>query len=129
MKYFAIDYGSKRIGTAASNVEGTIAFPRTTIPNDASAVTTLVTMIAAEKAEAIVIGDTRTLEGSENPVTKAAQQFAEKLGAAAQVTIVWAREAGSTIGAGEISGTNHDDASAAAFTLQRYLDMHTRRVE
>ena len=128
MRYFCVDYGSKRIGTAVSNAEGTIAFPRTTVPNNQSAIAAIVEMIAAEKAEALVFGDTRTLEGGENPVTVEAESFAAKLGDAARITVAFAREAGSSRGASEEAG-GHDDAAAAAFILQRYLDMHTRRVE
>ena len=129
MKHFAIDYGSKRIGTAVSNAEGTIAFPRTTIANNAEALELLLRMIAEEKAETIVVGDTLTLSGRENPVTEAARRFAERLEVAAQLPFSWAREAGSTLGAAEFTGEGHDDASAAAFTLQRYLDMQKSQVE
>lgn len=129
MKHFAIDYGSKRIGTAVSNAEGTIAFPRTTIPNNADALPAILRMLAEEKAGVIVMGDTLTLSGRENTVTEAVRKFAEKLEEAAQLPLLWAREAGSTLGATEFTGEGHDDASAAAFTLQRYLDMRKSQVE
>lgn len=129
MKHFAIDYGSKRIGTAVSNAEGTIAFPRTTVANDAEALATVCRMIAEEKATILVVGDTLTISGSANPVTEAARAFAAKLEVAASVPLYWAREAGSTMGAAEFSGEAHDDASAAAFILQRYLDMQGSKVE
>ncbi len=128
MKYFCVDYGSKRIGTAVSNAEGTIAFPRVTVQNAAAAIAEIAALIAGEKAEAIIVGDTRTLEGAENPVTKEAEDFAARLGQAAQLPMIWAREAGSTMGVSDTLAT-HDDAAAAAFILQRYLDMNTRSVE
>lgn len=122
MKYLGIDYGAKRIGVAISNAEGTIAFPRTTVVHDSGAIAALTETCAHEKIEAIVVGDTRTLSGGANPVTDAAEAFAQKLAAATGLPLLWAREAGSSVAVSEAPGESHDDAAAAAFTLQRYLD-------
>ncbi len=124
MRYLGIDYGAKRIGVAISNAEGTIAFPRKTIPNDSTAIELLKEMLVAEKAEAIVVGDTRTISGEANPVTEKTEQFAKRLSESTSLPLLWAREAGSSVAVSDSApGDAHDDAAAAAFILQRYLDM------
>ncbi len=128
MKYLGIDYGAKRVGVAVSNAEGTIAFPRETILNNGQLSQALIEIILHEKPEAIVIGDTRTLEGAANPVTVEADAFAERLHEATHLPVKRAREAGSSIAASDGSD-GHDDSSAAAFILQRYLDMHPKQVQ
>lgn len=122
MKYLGIDFGSKRIGIAISNTEGTIAFPRTTIESDDAALAVLKDVCVNEKIEVLVVGDTRSLSGGANPVTEVAEAFAAKLAAATGLTVRWVREAGSSVAVSETSRESHDDAAAAAFILQRYLD-------
>ena len=34
MKFLGIDYGTKRVGTALSDSDGSMAFPHAVIPND-----------------------------------------------------------------------------------------------
>jgi putative Holliday junction resolvase len=128
MKYLGLDYGAKRIGVSISNADGTIAFPRTTVLHDDKAIAALKEICASEKIEAIVVGDTRTLSGGANPVTDAAEAFARRLAEAAGLPLQFAREAGSTVAVSEAPGEAHDDAAAAAFTLQRYLDMTLTKV-
>ncbi len=121
MKYLGLDYGSKRIGVALSNAEGTIAFPRTTLENDASLAHALKKIVEEEKPDAVVIGDTRTLEGGANAVTHQAELFGKHFAEQWNLPIRWVREAGSSV-AVSAATANHDDAAAAAFILQRYLD-------
>ncbi|MBI5645212.1 Holliday junction resolvase RuvX [Candidatus Kaiserbacteria bacterium] len=131
MRYLGIDYGSKRVGIALSNSEGTIAFPRETIAFDANLITNLARTTKKEKVDAIVVGDTRTFSGYENPITKEAKSFATQLqvATALPVHLVW--ESGSSIEAGRYApeGAGHDDAVAAAIILQRFIDMKVNRVE
>lgn len=122
MKYLGIDYGEKRIGTAVSNAEGTIAFPRTTIANDTHVVDFLKKLIDGEKIGSIVIGDARSHGGAENPVTKKTEQFMEILGKETSLPVLPAFEAWSSIEASRYTDGEKDDASAAAIILQRYLD-------
>lgn len=63
MKYLGIDYGKRWIGVAVSNDEGTIAFPRAVIPNDATAHSFVQRMIEEEHIDTAVVGDTRALTG------------------------------------------------------------------
>lgn len=131
MKYLGIDYGTKRVGIAVSDADGTIAFPRAAFPNDAKLVDEIAALVEREGVEALVIGDTKTHGGAENPVTKEARAFAEKLEKRIGVPVTPAFELWSSIEASRYApeGKGHDDASAAAIILQRYLEMHTGRVE
>jgi putative Holliday junction resolvase len=125
MKYLGIDYGAKRIGVAVSDVDGTIAFPRGTLENDSHVVEHIARRVEGENAEVIVIGDTRSFSGLENPVTKESDEFAGRLKNATGLPVIRAWEAGSSIEASRYApeSQQHDDASAAAIILQRYLDM------
>lgn len=132
MKYLGIDYGSKRVGTAVSNAEGTIAFPRPTFPNDKNLFAELLKIIQDEKIESIVIGDTRSHGGAENPVTAQAEAFMEDLARETGKPVSRAFEVFSSIEASRYApyspGTRqHDDSAAAAIILQRHLEMRGSR--
>ncbi len=122
MRYLCVDYGEKRIGLAISSED--IAFPRGVIENDAGLFDTLAEIIVKEKVSAIVVGDTRSFGGLENPITKEAETFVDRLRVGTGLPVVLAVEAGSSVEALRYapSDQKHDDA-AAAFILQRYLDM------
>lgn len=126
VKYLGIDYGSKRIGTAVSNAEGTIAFPRSTLANDAALVASLQDLVQAEKIERIIVGDTLSHGGGENPVTKEAEEFMGKIAEATGLQVSRGFEVFSSIEASRYAPetSQHDDSAAAAIILQRYLDMH-----
>lgn len=129
MRYLGIDYGAKRIGLAASSES--IAFPHSVVANDAELFAVLRDVIAKEKIESIVIGDTRSFSGRENPVTKEAERFIERLKKETGLPVIAAFEAGSSIEASRYAPENkaHDDGAAAALILQRYLDMHNESIK
>ena len=129
MKYLGIDYGAKRIGLAVS-VEN-IAFPHSVIENGAGVLTGLLAMIEKEKIDGIIVGDTRTVSGAENPVTPAADAFVQELKTHARIPVERAMEAMSSIEASRYAekGNEHNDAAAAAVILQRYLDMRGSAVD
>jgi RNase H-fold protein (predicted Holliday junction resolvase) len=85
----------------------------------------LAKLIADEKIQAIVVGDTRTFSGFDNTVTKEAESFIERLKKDTGLPIEKAWEAGSSIEASRYApeGTGHEDGAAAAIILQRYLEM------
>src|SRR3989338_4004591 len=128
MRYLGIDYGAKRIGLAISSED--IAFPRGVVHNDENLFAVLADIIKKEKISAIVVGDTRSFGGLANPVTKEADAFVERLKRETGLSVASAGEAGSSVEAGRHapSEQKHDDA-AAAFILQRYLDMGASRVD
>ncbi len=124
-KYLGIDFGSKRVGVAVSDQAGTIAFPRATLANDEKLLSQLSALARDEKIESIVVGDTRSHSGKDNPVTSGAESFVVALQAAVAVPIERVWEMWSSIEASRYApeGKNHDDASAAAVILQRFLDI------
>lgn len=130
MKYLGVDYGSKRVGIAVSNSEGTIAFPRSAVLNDRELVEHIKRMCEEEKIEKIVVGDTRTVGGMANPVTKEAEAFMRELQAGTSLPVESAFEGWSSIEASRYAekGNEHNDAAAAAVILQRYLDMKANSV-
>lgn len=129
MRYLGIDYGARRLGLALSDERGEFAFPKETIPNDATSVDRIAQIIQREKAEGIVIGDTRALSGAENPITEESDAFARMLEKNTGISVVRSWEAWSSVEASRFApkGKEHDDASAAAIILQRYLDTRQAR--
>ena len=129
MRYLGIDYGAKRIGLAVSS-EG-IAFPRDVIENNSDIFSVLSEIVEKEKIGGIVIGDTRALSGSPNPVTPEADAFASALKERLGVPVERVSEASSSIEASRYAqkGNEHNDASAAAVILQRYLDMRVSTLD
>ena len=128
MKYLCIDYGSKRIGLAVSDVAGSIAFPRVTVQNNDHLMEQIQKVIREEQIESIVIGDTKSHGGAANSVSEQADAFAENLEKQTGLPVERSWEAWSSIEAGKLApkGHEHDDAVAAAFILQRFLDMRRR---
>lgn len=124
MKYLGIDYGAKRVGIAISDAAGTIAFPRATLPNNEQLFSQLTELVKNEKITTIVVGDTRSHSNKDNPVTAEAEAFVTALEGAIAVPVERIWEMWSSIEASRYApeGKGHDDASAAAVILQRFLD-------
>lgn len=122
MRYLGIDYGAKRVGLAVSS-EG-IAFPHDGVENDGNLFAALCDIIAKEKISEVIVGDTRSFGGSENPITKEAEAFIKKLKRETGLPVTPAWEAGSSVEASRYApeGRLKDDSAAAAIILQRYLD-------
>jgi len=78
-KVLAIDYGSKRVGVAISDDTGTLAFPREVIKNNKKLLERIESLCQKEKPNLIVIGESKNFKGSDNPIAKDAQVFAERL--------------------------------------------------
>lgn len=124
MTYLGIDFGEKRVGLATAR-DG-IAFPRSIVPNDANLVETIAKLAAEISAEKIIIGDTRSFGGHENPITQKLEAFVRELEARVKIPVMPALEAGSSVEASRFAPTEqgHDDAAAAAVILQRFIDMN-----
>ena len=133
MRYLGIDYGSKRIGTAVSNDEGTIAFPRASIANDEHVLARISDMVKENKIDRLVMGDTRAFSGLENPVTSEADSFAHSLQEYLGIEVKKTWEAWSSREAGRFAPARarraggpkdkKSDSATAAIILQRFLDM------
>ena len=124
MRYLGIDYGTKRVGVAVSDDAGSFAFPKETLINDHRLVARIAEIAVAEKVQAVVIGDARSLSGGQNTITAEADRFAQNVEAATKLTMFRIREAYSSAEAMRFAPPHHrhDDSAAAAIILQRFLD-------
>ncbi|MDD2657159.1 MAG: Holliday junction resolvase RuvX [Candidatus Pacebacteria bacterium] len=141
MRYLGVDYGSSKIGLALSDEAGTMGFPHAIIKNTPRLVDELCALIAKENIGAVVIGESRTLAGGENPIAESARAFSEELTARSGApvffesevfTSVLARRMPEPAGGGSAYGGKQRksraqkshapvDASAAALILTSYL--------
>ncbi|MES2203157.1 MAG: Holliday junction resolvase RuvX [Patescibacteria group bacterium] len=129
MKYIGIDYGTKRIGVAVSNEDGTMAFPLSTISAGPHALSEVHTLIQNNKAEGVVIGESKNLHNEPNAVQEDIEQFKKDLEELSGLPVAYQAEFFTTAQAsrqgqdkrGE-GGVEKSDASAAALILQSYLD-------
>ncbi len=140
MKYLGIDYGTKKIGLAQSDDQGTIAFPLKIIPSDANTLSVIQQIIKDNRIDHIVVGYSVQGNGDDNIITPQIQEFIKKLKIETSIPISLQNEWGSTLaaqsflyGKGNIAQqrwtgkTNSKkradaDAGAAAIILQRFLD-------
>ena len=124
MRYMGIDYGAKRVGIAISDEKGIIAFPHSVIGNDETLIAKIGAIVAEKQIETIILGDTRTERGAANPITPEAENFARKIKEILKIPVQSVFEAWSSMAVSADAQKNkHDDSMAAAFILQRYLDM------
>ncbi len=125
-RVLGIDYGRKRVGLALSDEAGGIAFPREELANDEKLLGELTRVVQTERVGHVVVGDTRAPGGAPNRITEETEDFMKKLSAASGVPVEGVPEVWSSIEASRYApkGREHDNAAAAAFILQRYLDMH-----
>ena len=140
MKYLGIDYGTKRIGLAVSNDEGTIAFPHSILTNTPAVINDIATMVQSESIDGIVIGDSLNTDGSQNQLGTDVDKFATRLIESTGCSVQFQDERFSSVaaqahlyGKGNIANErwtetentkkrDHHDAQAAAIILQRFLD-------
>lgn len=116
---------------AVSDSDGRIAFPRTTLSNDTQLFAHLADIVEKERIEHVLVGDTRSHGGVDNPITQQAQAFVVALEKRFDVPVERVTELWSSIEASRYApaGKGHDDAAAAAVILQRYLDIQRGAVE
>ena len=126
MKYLGLDYGTKTIGIAISNSEGTIAFPRVELMNNLGVLKEIKNIIEKEHVETVIMGDTLHFSGRPNSITTGAKHFIDMLKAEISIPILEVNEVGTSAEASRLLSDvrTHNDASAAAVLLQRYLEMY-----
>ena len=122
MKYLGIDFGTKRVGVAISDDDGSFAFPKA-IFDASTAVDDITTICKAELVGAIVIGESVATNGELNELANLVNAFKAKLVVATTLPIFFEREGFSTVEAHryQVAAGSRDD-SAAAIILQRFLD-------
>jgi putative pre-16S rRNA nuclease len=75
----AIDWGDARIGVAACDPDGTLAYPVTTVRAGAAEVADLVAVVAEYEPIEVLVGLPRSLSGGEGPAAAKARERAERL--------------------------------------------------
>ena len=122
MKVMALDYGEKRVGLASTDDTGHFALPRAVLPNDESLLEKVLAFKIKEGIAKVVIGESRNLDGSPNPILTEIEKFKKTLEEKG-VEVVLHPEVFTTMEARQLQGqTAMTDASAAALILKSYLD-------
>ena len=131
MRYLGIDYGSKKIGLALSDEAGTIGFPHAVVANTPKLIDELCQLIAKENVGMVVMGESRTLGGEENPIAVAARAFGTLLVERTGIPVFYESEVFTSAQARRAPGKMPKsrspkkrttvDASAAALILTSYL--------
>lgn len=128
MKYLGIDYGTKRVGLATSDDEGSMAFPLRVIPNSKQLISDILELCKEEGVGAIVVGESHNFANKPNPLMLRITPFVEKLKHATGLPVSFMPEVLSSQEAARVTGTNEtNDASAAAIVLQSYLDQTNQK--
>ena len=135
-----VDVGSVRVGVAASDPDGSLAFPVTAVRRrkDDADLDELVALIAEREAVEVIVGLPRTLAGRDGPAVSAARAYGGALGnRIAPIPVVYSDERLTTVvaerqlRAAKPRSTARDrrgviDAAAATGILQNYLDGRSR---
>jgi putative Holliday junction resolvase len=140
MRFLGIDYGTKRIGVAISDENGTLAFSKEIVQNDINTFKRLGDIIKSENVSEIVVGESVDFSGKLNALSGRIEVFILELSEKFKLpvrkqkeflTSVEARKGGVNKGSLSPSQAHSKvkqiksgrvDASAAALILQRYLD-------
>ena len=140
MRFLGIDFGTKRIGLALSDENGTLAFPKEIVLNDGETIKKIGDIIAKEKVSEIVIGESVDFSGKLNALSARIEVFILELKENFDIEIHKQKEFLTSVEARKSKDGKKDlspsqahskakqiksgriDASAAALILQRYLD-------
>lgn len=122
MKLLGIDYGTKRVGLASTDESGEFALPRAVWPNTEDLVRRLVEFAHTEEAEVVVLGESKNLDGTHNPIHAEVMKLKNELESNGLRVVLWP-EVYSTVEARLLQDSNSlTDASAAAIVLKSYID-------
>jgi len=131
MRYLGIDYGSKKVGLAFSDENGTMGFPHDIVENTGRLHDTVCALIAQENVGAVVIGDSRDFDGKENLVAPAARALGQHITMQCGIPVFYESEVLTTAEARRApakqlksrspKSRKDVDASAAALILTSYL--------
>ncbi len=122
-RYLGIDFGSKKIGLAFSDEDGSMAFPLCVLKTSKNLIQDVTDIIKEKKINAVVLGDSQDFKGKDNPVMEKAHLFREALEKEINVVVHLEPEIFSTKEAARIQGYKPSlDASAASIILQSFLD-------
>lgn len=126
MRYVGLDFGTKRIGVAVSDGEGSMAFARTILDASSDISSALKTIIAEEPTAGIVVGVPLGFSGQESEMATAARAFATSLESLGPPVILENEILTSSASRTLRPDAEHIDAGAAALMLQGFLDRKQR---
>lgn len=88
-RYLGIDYGTRRVGIAISDVNAEFAFPRETVEvtRDAQAIARICVLAKEEDVAGIVVGLPRNMNGTHGPMALTVLAFVERLRKASGRTV------------------------------------------
>jgi len=139
-RFLGIDYGTKRIGVAISDENGTLAFPKEIVLNDSNTFKRIDEIIKEEDIKEIVVGESVDFSGKLNALSARIDVFILELKEKFDLQIHKQKEFLTSVEARRSKNSKKDfnqtqshskvkqiksgriDASAAALILQRYLD-------
>lgn len=132
MRYLGIDYGSKRVGLALSDEAGMMGFPHGIVPNTPRLLDEVCELVARERVGAVVMGESLTLDGADNPIAHDARAFGSSVAERTGLPIYYESEVFTSEAALQApakvlksrSPKSHVpiDDSAAALILTSYLE-------
>jgi putative Holliday junction resolvase len=133
MIVLGIDFGSKRIGLAISDVQGNFAFPLETLHRKALAqdLRAIKKLVTEREVKAIVVGLPLHMSGKDGPEAEAAKGFAKRLAEELSLPVemmderLTTAEAQRVLRTGGTSGSKRRqkvDAVAASIILRTYLE-------
>lgn len=137
MRIIGLDYGEARIGVSVSDILETIANPLDTIEerDREKQLEKVIEVIKREKAEKIVVGLPKRMDGSLGHRAEYTREFADELAKRCELPLVmWderlsSSEAHRMLESGGVSGKKRKtkvDKIAAVLILQTYLDSQIR---
>ncbi len=135
MRYLGIDYGSKKVGLAISDEEGSFAFPYKIIPNNMELLDSIHNICGEENITAIVIGESLNSSGNPNKIMGSIEDLRKTLEIELGLPVYYEKEFMTSVFARVNDGKEVNNArkikqkdngkiddSAAALILQRFLD-------
>lgn len=140
MRVMAIDYGDAHTGVAVSDPTGFLAGTVTTINSrrQETVLEELVKLAEAHRAEELVVGFPRNMDGTEGPRAEHCREFAARLEEASGRRVVLWDERRTTVAAHQLlfnqgkDGRRRKkvvDAVAASLILESYLDYKRMKQE
>ena len=124
MRVVALDFGSARTGVAVSDETRTLARPVCVVERAATepGLHRLAALVAEHDAELVVVGLPLTLKGERGEQARATEAFVEILRERLSVPVETEDERFTTDLAQQSGGTAPEDAVAAAYLLQGWLE-------
>lgn len=132
MRILGVDFGGRRTGLALSDPIGVTCSPLGTIEekDEDRLVDKIVATVQEQDVSEIVVGLPRPLAGGVNAQSEAAAAFAARLQKATTIPVrMWDERFTSKLAAGSRTSRASQDAVAACYMLQSYLDSLPERTE